>query len=302
MSFSAVALAAGLLIQTQAQAPAQIPLNQEPAQLEDVEVEARRLRTVIQDFVGEVAAPAGVRGPARWNGPVCIGVVNLRAQVAQYIADRTSDVARELGLSAGEPGCNPNVLIIATDDGSAVADGIVEVSRSAFRPGGTGMTRSLRALGQFRTSEAPVRWWHVSAPVDSETGTIATQLPGYPPPVIAVSRASRLRSDIRDDLFKAIIIVDTEKTAGISLAQLADYCALVSLAQVDPEADVASFDTVLNVFEDPMTPGLTDWDMDYLRALYGVEQNSVGASARGAEIVDQMMRRVRAAAAADGEE
>lgn len=296
MSFSALALAAGLLVQTPA-AP-QVPPAQEPAQLEEVVVEGRRLRSVIQDFVGEVAAPAGVRGPARWNGPVCIGVVNLRGEVAQYIVDRASDVARELGLSAGEPGCSPNVLIIAAADGRAVADGIVEARRSAFRPGGSGMTRSLRALEEFRTSEAPVRWWHVSAPVDSETGQLATRLPGYDAPMTNVSSASRIRTDIRDDLLKAIIVVDVQKTAGVSLAQLADYCALVALAQVDPEADVAAFETVLNVFADPATPGLTPWDMDYLKALYGVEQNSVGANARGAEIVDQMMRRARAAEAA----
>lgn len=296
MSFSALALAVGLLVQTPGEP--QVPPAQEPAQLEEVVVEGRRLRSVIQDFVGEVAAPAGVRGPARWNGPVCIGVVNLRGEVAQYIVDRASDVARELGLTAGEPGCSPNVLIIAAADGRAVADGIVEARRSAFRPGGSGMTRSLRALEEFRTSEAPVRWWHVSAPVDSETGHLATRLPGYDAPMTNVSAASRIRTDIRDDLLKAIIVVDVQKTAGVSLAQLADYCALVALAQVDPQADVASFETVLNVFSDPAVPGLTPWDMDYLRALYSVEQNSVGANARGAEIVDQMMRRARAAEAA----
>jgi hypothetical protein len=286
MSFSAVAFAIGLLVQ----APA-APQAPDPATLEDVVVEGRRLRAVVQDFVGEVAAPAGVRGPARWNGRVCVGVVNLRAEVAQYIVDRTSDVARELGVNAGEPGCTPNVLIIAAEDGRAVADGIVEVRRSAFRPGGSGMTRSLRALEEFRTSEAPIRWWHVSAPVDSETGLLATRLPGQEAPVTAVSSASRLRTDIRDDLLRAVIVVDVSKLAGVSLAQLADYCALVALAQVDPKADVGRFETVLNMFEDPSTPGLTAWDMDYLNALYGVEQNSVGAAARGAEIVDQMIRR-----------
>ncbi len=297
MSFSALVLAAGLLIQVQA--PVQAPPTQEPAQLEDVEVEARRLRSVIQDFVGEIAAPAGVRGPARWNRPVCIGVVNLRAEFARYIVDRTSDIARELGVTAGEPGCTPNVLIIAADDGRALADIIVQERRGAFRPGGSGMTRSLRALDEFRTSDAPVRWWHISAPVDSESGALATRLPGYDAPSTAVSRASRIRTDIRDDLFKAIIVIDADKATGVTLAQLADYCALVSLAQVDPAADVASFDTVLNVFTDPATPGLTDWDMDYLRALYGVEQNSVGANARGGEIIDQMMRRARADAVAE---
>lgn len=292
MSFLALALAAGLLSQTpvQAQEPAAGPV----AQLGDVVVEGRRLRSVVQNFVGEVAAPAtGDRGPARWNGPVCIGVVNLRAEVAQYIVDRASDVARELGLEAGEPGCAANVLIIAAADGQAVADGIVEERRRAFVPGGSGMTRTLSALEDFRTSDAPVRWWHVSAPVDSESGELATRLPGRDAPQIAVSRASRIRTDIRDDLFKAIIVVDIGKVDAISLTQLADYCTLIALAQVDPKAEVASFETILNVFIDPTITGLTGWDRDYLAALYGIEQNRLG-SARGGEIVDLMMRAVRA--------
>lgn len=304
MMLSAVALAVSLLAQSpgasqdppvQAPPVGQVPAAQDSTALSDVVVEGRRLRSVVQDFVGEVAAPAtGDRGPARWNGPVCIGVVNLRNEVAQYIVDRTSDVARELGLSAGEPGCSPNVLIIAAEDGQVVADGIVEARRAAFLPGGSGMTRSFRALEEFRSSDAAIRWWHVSAPVDSETGVWATRIPGYEAPRIGVSRASRIRTDIRDDLLKAIIVVDVAKVADLSLVQLADYCALVALSQVDPQADVSSFETVLNVFVDPTTPGLTSWDMDYLNALYNVEQNSVGANARGAEIVEQMTRRARA--------
>ena len=292
MSFLALALAAGLLSQTPGQA--QDPAGGPVAELGDVVVEGRRLRSVVQNFVGEVTAPAtSDRGPARWNGPVCIGVVNLRAEVSQYIVDRASDVARELGLEAGEPGCAANVLIIAAADGQAVADGIVEERRRAFVPGGSGMTRTLSALEDFRTSDAPVRWWHVSAPVDSESGELATRLPGRDAPQIAVSRASRIRTDIRDDLFKAIIVVDISKVDSISLPQLADYCTLIALAQVDPKADVASFETILNVFIDPAITGLTGWDRDYLAALYGIEQNRLG-SARGGEIVDLMMRAVRA--------
>jgi hypothetical protein len=293
MTAAAISLA---MVQPQsATPPAQDPAAQEPTTLEDVVIEGVRLRDLVRDFVGEVAAPAGDRGPARWNGPVCIGVVNLRSEAAQYIVDRTSDVARELGLNAGEPGCRPNVLIVAVTDGRAVADAIVEARPRAFNPGGSGMTRSRRALATFRTSEAPIRWWHVSAPIDSETGDLATRLPGEAPPVIAISRASRLRTDIRDDLLKAIIIVDMDKVTGLSFPQLADYCALVALSQVDPEANVAAFDTVLNVFSDPATPGLTSWDMDYLNALYSAEQNSVGANARGAEIVDLMLNGARTA-------
>ncbi|MDP3081972.1 MAG: hypothetical protein Q8M90_14205 [Brevundimonas sp.] len=292
MSFFALALAAGLLAQTPD--PVQDPAGGAVAQLGDVVVEGRRLRSVVQDFVGEVTAPAtSNRGPARWNGPICIGVVNLRAEVAQYIVDRASDVARELGLTAGEPGCTANVLIIAAADGQAVAEGIVEERRRAFVPGGSGMTRPLSALEDFRTSDAPVRWWHVSTPVDSETGQLATRMPGQEAPQTAVSRASRIRTDIRDDMFRAIIIVDITKVESLTLPQLADYCTLIALAQVDPKAEVASFETILNVFIDPTISGLTSWDRDYLTALYGIEQNRLG-SARGGEIVDLMMRSVRA--------
>ncbi|MDZ4059642.1 MAG: hypothetical protein U1C75_00500 [Brevundimonas sp.] len=287
-----MALAAGLLAQTPD--PVQDPAGGAVAQLGDVVVEGRRLRSVVQDFVGEVTAPAtSNRGPARWNGPICIGVVNLRAEVAQYIVDRASDVARELGLTAGEPGCTANVLIIAAADGQAVAEGIVEERRRAFVPGGSGMTRPLSALEDFRTSDAPVRWWHVSTPVDSETGQLATRMPGQEAPQTAVSRASRIRTDIRDDMFRAIIIVDITKVESLTLPQLADYCTLIALAQVDPKAEVASFETILNVFIDPTISGLTSWDRDYLTALYGIEQNRLG-SARGGEIVDLMMRSVRA--------
>lgn len=293
MSISALALAASLVIQTPG--AVQVPPPEAATELQEVVVEGRRLRAVVEDFVGEVAAPAtGDRGAARWNSSVCIGVVNLRADVAQYIVDRASDVARELGLTAGEPGCTANVLIIAAADGQAVADGIVGERRRAFTPGGSGMTRSLRALETFRTSDAPIRWWHVSGPVDSESGALATRLPGYDAPQTAVSRASRLRTDIRDDLFKAIIVVDISKTASLSLTQLADYCTLIALAQVDPDADVAAFDTVLNVFSDPEVLGLTAWDRDYLNALYSIEQNRLGSGARGAEIVDLMTRSARA--------
>lgn len=292
---TAAALSLGM-VQPQSPPSAVAPAAQEPAveapvTLEDVVVEGRRLDALVRDFVGEVAAPAGDRGAARWNTPVCIGVVNLRREAAQFIVDRTSDVARELGLDAGEPGCRPNVLIVAASDGRALADAIVDRRRRAFRPGGSGMIRSLRALEAFRTSDAPVRWWHVSAPVDSETGDLATRLPGEEAPVVSNMRPSLLLTDIRDDLLKAIIVIDMDKAAGLTFSQLADYCALVALSQIDPEARVERFDSVLNVFTNPSTPGLTAWDMDYLKALYGADQTSIGARARSAEIVDLMSKR-----------
>jgi len=97
---------------------ASMPLDQAPAQanstaedqavrLEDIQVSGRRLDALIENFVSEVAAPNRGRGIARWDRSVCVGAVNLRREAAQYLVDRVSTVAEDLGLNTGDPGCTP---------------------------------------------------------------------------------------------------------------------------------------------------------------------------------------------------
>src|SRR5690349_10248203 len=138
-----------------------------PVRLEDVEVTGQPLQTMVRNFVNEVAAPNAGRGIARWNGSVCIGVANLRTETAQYIVDRVSTVAEDVGLRAGEPGCRPNVLILATDQPDALSSAIIRENRRQLRPGGSGMDRGNAALRVFEASDRPVRWWQVSVPIDS---------------------------------------------------------------------------------------------------------------------------------------
>jgi hypothetical protein len=99
-------------------APQQTATAQEPADpvvdLGDIVVDGRRIEDLTQAFVREVAAPARNRGLARWRDGVCIGVVNLKPDTAQYIIDRVSTVAADLGLSPGLPDCTLNVMVIAT--------------------------------------------------------------------------------------------------------------------------------------------------------------------------------------------
>ena len=78
----------------------------------------------------------------------------------------------------------------------------------------------------------------------------------------------RLNSAVADVLYKVIIVVDVDELNGVQLPQLADYLAMVSLAQMDPRAEVGDFNTVLNVFNRPSVAGLTDWDQSYLQAVY----------------------------------
>ncbi len=273
----------------------------------------------IRAFVDTIAAPPQYRGLARWEMPVCAGTVNLDREAAQPILDRIALAAQDLDLEVGEPGCDPNLVIIFTTDGSGLANAMVETDRSLFYVGVGGLNRGPAALREFRASDAPVRWWPMSIPVNSETGERAVRIPGEQhsrsvpldiaralqcrmddcplgAPIIQTPTASRLRSIVSDALYKTIVIVDVDQMDGVDAASLGDYLAFVSLAQIDPEGDTAGYDTVLNLFESSGPQGMSEWDRAYLQALYNTRTGFRNASAQAAEVVNLMVRDRRRAA------
>lgn len=267
------------------------PSSSEAVRLDDVEVTGRRLEDMIDDFVGDVAAPVRGRGIARWNRSICVGAVNFRTDMAQYITDRVSTVAEDMGLTAGGPGCTPNIMVIGTDDGKALAQAMVKRNRRTFRPSPSGTDLGNNALETFTTSDAPIRWWQVSVPVDSHTGDIAIRLPGYEAPQINTFAASRLTTQVVDSLARSIVIVDITKLDGLNSLQLSDYVAMVSLAQIDAEADTSGFQSILNVPSDPLqAQSLTDWDLGYLGGLYSAERTQKGSGAALTEIKSSIRR------------
>lgn len=269
----------------------------EATRVDDVEVLGRPTPEAVRDFVGRIAAPSTGRSLARWHGDVCPGVVNLRADVAQPILDRIADVATELGIETGAPGCKANLVILFTDDGAGMAREMVAQDRSLFRIGVGGLDRGSAALTEFQTADRPVRWWPLSVPIDSRTGQRAVRVPGDrtgmliddytamalcggecgghdsvlgAAPMVVVDSGSRLNTQIEEHLYKTIIIVDIDAIGAVSAGQLGDYLAMVGLAQIDAGADTSGFDTVLNLFDDPQAvAGLSDWDRSYLKVLYG---------------------------------
>lgn len=273
----------------------------EAVELEDVTVVGRSLTDLIRGFTAEVAEPNRYRGLARWDNQICVSAVNLRVETAQYLVDRVSTIAEDVGLQAGEPGCTPNLMIVATDDGGALARQLVSERRRAFRMGGSGMDRGKVALEDFQATDRPVRWWQMSMPIDSQTGNRAYRIPGecsnscssvndYAP-VIAIAGASRLRTQIVDNIIRSIVIVDINDVAGLSTQQLADYIALVSLAQIDPDADTRAYSSILNVFGDrEAVTELTSWDRAYLRGLYDAERNRLNGRSNLTEVVGSIQR------------
>jgi len=256
------------------------------------------LRIYIRDFIGEVVAKPPGRGFARWHRDVCVGVHNLEASAAQYVVDRISKLAVDVGLEPGEPGCNPQVNILFATNAKEMAGLMVEDQPRIFMPlaGYAGADLGRVALEEFVANDKPVRWWHVSMPVDARTGAPAVEIGkdcGEPdcPPTVNVAGPSRIHNGTRDDLLYVIIIVDASQLKGTTWQQIGDYLAVLSLAQIDLRTNPAAFDSILNLFSNPAAySGLTDWDRSYVRALYEFDQERL-PSFQANEIVSRIAER-----------
>ena len=292
---------------------------QTPAtELEDVEVTARANADMARTFVNRVAAPARGRGLGRWL-KICPGIANLDRAVAQPIVDRMAERAAAVGIEVEGPGCEANIIVVFTADAGSVTRALMEAEPRVFRGQGGGIDRGGAALRRFRDTDTPVRWWSLSVPIDSETGRRAVGVPGDRaggpvgsrlaaalgcdpsdcvgagvPIIQSAGGASRLNSQINDQIYKSIVIVDIDAVSGLNAAQLGDYLAMVSLTQVDPEAETGAFDTVLNLFADPQgVSGLTAWDEAYLEALYGAQTRRRSAGAQADAVAALMNRTAR---------
>jgi hypothetical protein len=269
--------------------PAQdpVPVEDPAAELDTVEVTGQRpVEERAAAFVDRVAAPPRGRGLGRWDRTVCVGAANMNARYAQFMIDRVSSAALDLGLDIGEPGCTPNIMIAAAADADALAAALVRDNPDGFRPALSQTDLGSRALEIFQTTDAPVRWWHVSLPVGVDTGEVAIRLKGEEARSLAVRDASRLRSNVRDDLARVIIILDVSRIGQVSYGALSDYVTLVTLAQIEPSADASAWPSILNLFSAAEPPtGLTEWDRDYLKSLYAASRDRARPAQQAREIV-----------------
>ena len=289
--FAAVALAMAFCSQAVAQTPPVPEAQDQPTTLPDVVVSGDDLERLAQTFVEGLAAPARDRGLARWETKICLGAVNFRPEMAHQLIGHISDVAQEIGVELGEPDCEPNVVIVGTEDGRELASALVGQNRRQFRYGYTRSNRGSRALQEFQTSEAAVRWWHISLPYIAGTNQVAIRLPGKGPAPWPCRRrwGERYCDQVTDRLVRSLIIVDLTTLPEMSFNQLGDYLAVLTLAQVDPRTDFTPFNTVLNVIEHPgSVDGLTDWDLNYLQALYAGKAQRLDAEEQAAALAERM--------------
>lgn len=278
----------------------------ELTQIEGVAIATTPQQQTVQAFVASVAAPAPGRKPAAWRDPICVGVTGIRPEAAQALADRILDWGYVLGLTTGQPGCTPNIFVVVTDNGNTTAQALVRSRPREFRTGASGVNRNDAALTAFQTSERRIRWWHISLPVNPDTGLPIVRLPSQRAFIVPEqmtspqnfgdynnsATASRIAERSRDDLKQAIIVVEIAAFDEANFGQISDYVAMAALAQIDPDAAPPT-PSILHLFSSSSVqePSLSRWDRAYLEALYASSTATAGGGT--SQVAENMTARLQ---------
>ena len=278
------------------------PAQQSGSDSDEIVVTGERMRSILHDFVADISTPSGDNQIARWDHRICTGVFGMtNREQAQFVADRIAQRAFAIGLDPSAPGCRANIVVFITPDANALSHTLATEYRNllAVRHDRNTHTRGLDALDGFANSTRPVRWWHVTETVSQDgfrmnpandhsafNGEGSAMSMGAR---VRVFSPSRLRQAVRQDFNRVIIVVDARQAAGHRLDALADYLAMVSLAQLQPTIETASYPSVLNLFSnDQSITGMTNFDIAYLDGLYHAPRNANSAREQEGRIVDRM--------------
>lgn len=241
----ALALASGLFAATAATAQA-------PA---DSEIVVTGTRGEIRAELGRMLEVSGGQ-LARFEDPLCPLIAGFDAQYTAILHDLILANARALGARTGKPGCEPNAIVIFIDRPQALVEAMRERRPSSFGemslPARDRLTRPLRASYS----------WHANyvTGADGRTANDARDVPGLSElgpayegiPTIRAFTASRLYSPAIQVMGAAFVVMDINRTPGMTLDQIADFATLNLLVDFDEDAAAqARPDSILRLFDAP---------------------------------------------------
>ena len=271
------------------------PSREAPSALDPVVIQARTDREIkrqITKFVSGGVVTYFDESLQRWNQPICPLVVGLASKPAEFVRARVLQVAKDSNAPAGSENCNPNLVVVITNDPDLLLEKWYKGLRGVFNSCG-----GLGPVKKFLQSSQPVRaFYNAKFTSSGGPGVGALVLDGlnlpFPSECLHTGQlGTHLRRGSVQAMTSVIIVVDGRQTTKINMGQLADYIAMIGLAQIRIQADTGAAPSILRLFEgsDPQPRGLTPWDEAFLRSLYITDQTSV---LEVPEIEDRMFKQL----------
>jgi hypothetical protein len=261
------------------------------------------------DFVKAYGAATSFHTIGRWTSPLCINVVGLSAQQGAAVRARVAEVADGVGLIALGADCRGyNVEIAFTNDPQGTLD-------SVKGHGGDLLGDRTSETRDVKTVTLPIQAWYVTngvlyarndtsdvkdlkvdvvyqqvgggppanAPVGVPNGSAFNPSPGNGPPSSTFPNGGSTYAGEGPRAFaNVLVIVDARRTGNVELGVLADYAAMLALAQPRALGQCNPLPSITDLFAScqgrPAPNGLTPADGSYLTALYTAAGSVIGES------------------------
>jgi hypothetical protein len=246
---------------------------------------------VLHDFIQAYTAPSPASGKvARWKDGICPIVTGLPPAANKLVTERVRQVAGMVGAPVGAARfCKPNIDIVFTFKPQLLLDEV--------------RTKTPVLLGYHDVSQEkalatvihPVQAWYTTQTVDVYGTTYvddrlsnhggyrtATQYGVVFVPDARVEHTTGTRlmdNGLSSELYHVIIVIDLAKVDGRTIGALADYAAMLSLAQTQTFEICQPVASITNL----VSPGcaaavktndITDNDLAYLHGLYSIDSHS----------------------------
>ncbi|MGH8198814.1 MAG: SEL1-like repeat protein [Steroidobacteraceae bacterium] len=261
----------------------------------------RELARQVNHFVTSEVFQLSGESLIRWDTPICPLVQGLPAAFNEYLESRITQVALAARAPVAGRHCKENLYVFVSSHPEQLLNKLWKKN-----PGMYGAPNGLGGPEGFIHSRRPVRvWYNTESNCQSASGDSAgivsmgmnsgmAQPAGRPLDMSAGMCSNvdtRLNYAAINALSSAFIVVDMSQMREITTGQLADYVAMVGLAQVRTNTDLGKASTILGLFDDPTHPpqGLSPWDHALLYSLYNTNQKSIGQIS---EIEDTVLTRV----------
>lgn len=212
------------------------------------------------------SAQADAEPLARFEDPICPGVVGLKLEAAEQMVDRIRETAADFGRRLAPIGnCEANLIVAFVEDGRAFArrmqreNGWLYAELSASdRETVLNDAGPARAILRVRARSRD------GMPIARRENLVS------PPQTEMWMAHSKIYTATRNDILYSLVLIDREAVGGMALAQLADYALYRSLTRTLPQTPETRADSILSLFDGGASrpTGLTEFDRAYLTELY----------------------------------
>lgn len=280
-----------------AQTPSEPAAPSAKAENDSDDIVVKGTREKLRHYLGDLLQQSGGQ-LSRIEGGFCPKVIGYDPDYQAIIENLIRKQASDLGVTVLEPGCTTNALVVFTHEPQKLLEYLRNSAPNAF--GNIPVAQRQRLTSEVRGSYA----WHTTTPVSRDGGVSGVELRALSasPAAKEYDGISSFRSPFHSRMFTqatysirgAHLIIDSGRTPGMTLGQIAAFATVNLLVDLDLDAvEKAREDSILRLFEtdDPSTVAedISPLESAMIAAIYAQDDLATPARQMVARIAKEIL-------------